>query len=154
VIDKRIPAEARPDFGLNDAVCLLSGQSGVLTGALGRILGKFPHPGGGPTYAVVFVDKKVIALALRPDEIVFAIDYEADAEPQPGPRVLRVPPDIRDRSGRPITEELVAALVCLECGTHSDEAAQGWRAFLMDDRVAVYCGECAEAEFDDDGTAG
>ena len=154
MIDKRIPAEARPEFRLNDAVCLLSGQSDVLTGALGRVLGKFPHPGGGPTYAVVFVDKKVIALALRPDEIVSAIDYGTDAEPRPGRRVPRIPPFIHDRYGRPLTEELEAALVCLECGTHSDEAARGWRAFLMDDdQVAVYCGECAEAEFDNDGTA-
>lgn len=49
-----------------------------------------------------------------------------------------------------MTEELEAVLICQECAAHTDEAAQGWRAFLTDDdQVAVYCGECAEAEFDD-----
>ena len=146
MIHKRTPVDARPEFRLNDAVCLVTGQGDVPTGAVGRVLGKFPHA-GGLSYAVVFVDKKVVALALRHDEIVFAFDYRTDGDPQPVLRVLRVPPVIRDRNGRPMTKELEDALVCQECGAPSDEAAQGWRAFLTDnDQVTVYCRECAAVD--------
>lgn len=47
-----------------------------------------------------------------------------------------------------MTEELEAVLVCQECGEHSDEAAERWRAFpTVDDQVATYRPSCAEAEF-------
>ena len=39
---------------------------------------------------------------------------------------------------RPDQEERVTTLVCLECGDESDEA-QGWRAYLDDEDVLVYC---------------
>ena len=35
-------------------------------------------------------------------------------------------------------EQQVASLVCLECGDESDEAG-GWRAYLDDDELLVYC---------------
>ena len=47
---------------------------------------------------------------------------------------------------RPDQEERVATLVCLECGEESDEA-QGWRAYLDDSDVLVYCAHCATREF-------
>lgn len=40
-------------------------------------------------------------------------------------------------------------LKCVECGETSTRTARGWRTFLtIDDQVATYCPECAEAEFD------
>ena len=48
---------------------------------------------------------------------------------------------------RPEQEQLVAALVCLECGDTSDEAA-GWRAYRDEDELLVYCTDCAAREFD------
>jgi hypothetical protein len=47
---------------------------------------------------------------------------------------------------RPDQEVRVATLVCLECGEESDEA-QGWRAYLDDSDVLVYCAHCATREF-------
>lgn len=43
-------------------------------------------------------------------------------------------------------EQRVATLVCLECGDESDEAP-GWRAYLDDENVLVYCEDCATREF-------
>ncbi len=43
-------------------------------------------------------------------------------------------------------EQRVVTLVCLECGDESDEAP-GWRAYLDDEAVLVYCPHCATREF-------
>ena len=48
---------------------------------------------------------------------------------------------------RPEQEQRVAALICLECGDESDEAA-GWRAYRDEDELLVYCADCAAREFD------
>jgi len=48
---------------------------------------------------------------------------------------------------RPEEEQRVASLVCLECGDESDEAA-GWRAYLDDHELLIYCSDCAAREFD------
>jgi hypothetical protein len=50
-------------------------------------------------------------------------------------------------NSRPEQELSVATLVCLECGEESDEA-RGWRAFVDDDDLLVYCSDCAAREFD------
>jgi len=47
---------------------------------------------------------------------------------------------------RPEEEQRVASLVCLECGDESDEAS-GWRAYLDEDDLLVYCARCATREF-------
>ena len=47
---------------------------------------------------------------------------------------------------RPEQEQRVAALVCLECGDESDEAV-GWRAYIDEDELLVYCSDCADREF-------
>jgi hypothetical protein len=44
-------------------------------------------------------------------------------------------------------EQRVASLVCLECGGESDEGA-GWRAYLDEDELLIYCSDCAAREFD------
>jgi hypothetical protein len=54
--------------------------------------------------------------------------------------------DCRAMQRRPDQEERVATLVCLECGEESDEAP-GWRAYLDDEDVLVYCAHCATREF-------
>ena len=47
-----------------------------------------------------------------------------------------------------IPSEVDVVLVCVECGKQSEGSARGWRALLtIDDEAAVYCPECAEAEF-------
>ena len=60
-------------------------------------------------------------------------------------------PSLRDTGAsmqrRPEQEQFVAALVCLECGDTSDEAA-GWRAYRDEDELLVYCADCAAREFD------
>ena len=40
----------------------------------------------------------------------------------------------------------MSTLVCLECGDESDEAS-GWRAYLDEHDVLVYCVACATREF-------
>ena len=52
----------------------------------------------------------------------------------------------RCSAARPDQEERVATLVCLECGDESDET-QGWRAYLDEHDVLVYCAHCATREF-------
>lgn len=47
---------------------------------------------------------------------------------------------------RPEEEQRVAALVCLECGDESDDAA-GWRAYRDEDELLIYCSDCAAREF-------
>jgi hypothetical protein len=47
---------------------------------------------------------------------------------------------------RPEQEQRVASLVCLECGDESDEAV-GWRAYVDEDELLVYCSDCADREF-------
>ena len=47
---------------------------------------------------------------------------------------------------RPEQEQRLAVLVCLECGDESDEA-RGWRAYVDEDDVLVYCSDCADREF-------
>jgi hypothetical protein len=44
-------------------------------------------------------------------------------------------------------QQLVATLECLECGEESDEA-RGRRAYLDEQELLVYCGDCASREFD------
>ena len=44
-------------------------------------------------------------------------------------------------------EQRVVTLTCLECGDESDEA-RGWRAYVDDEDLLVYCGDCAAREFD------
>ena len=44
-------------------------------------------------------------------------------------------------------QQLVATLECLECGEESDDA-RGWRAYLDEQELLVYCGDCASREFD------
>ena len=51
----------------------------------------------------------------------------------------------------PREQNQIATIVleCLECEA-SSVAGHGWRAYLgPDDQVLVYCGDCAEREFDD-----
>jgi hypothetical protein len=43
-------------------------------------------------------------------------------------------------------EQRVATLVCLECADESDQT-QGWRAYLDDEDVLIYCAHCATREF-------
>lgn len=50
-------------------------------------------------------------------------------------------------NSRPEQELSLATLVCLECGNESDEA-RGWRAYVDEDDLLVYCGDCAAREFD------
>lgn len=50
-------------------------------------------------------------------------------------------------NSRPEQELSVATLVCLECGDESDEA-RGWRAYVDEDDLLVYCRDCAAREFD------
>lgn len=46
--------------------------------------------------------------------------------------------------------DLEVILVCVECGKPSEGSARGWQVLLtVDDEVATYCPECAEAEFGD-----
>jgi DNA-directed RNA polymerase subunit RPC12/RpoP len=45
-------------------------------------------------------------------------------------------------------QQVVAALVCLECGTEAG-LARGWRAYLdAEASLLVYCPHCAAREFD------
>ena len=48
---------------------------------------------------------------------------------------------------RPEEEQLVGTLVCLECGEESS-SARGWRAYVDEDELLIYCGDCAAREFD------
>ena len=56
---------------------------------------------------------------------------------------MRETPAVQRRSEE---EQRVATLVCLECGDESDDAP-GWRAYLDEDDVLVYCEDCAVREF-------
>ena len=47
----------------------------------------------------------------------------------------------------PEEKQRVAVLVCLECDAESDEAC-GWRAYVDEDELLVYCAVCAAREFD------
>ena len=80
----------------------------------------------------------------------------ATARPYPGAGRR----DTRDRALRPSLrcerlprvkrgseeEQRVATLVCLECADESDETP-GWRAYLDDGDVLIYCAHCATREF-------
>jgi hypothetical protein len=46
----------------------------------------------------------------------------------------------------PEEKQCVAVLVCLECEAESHEA-RGWRAYVDDDELLVYCADCAVREF-------
>lgn len=48
----------------------------------------------------------------------------------------------------PEEKQRVAVLVCLECDAESDEA-RGWRAYVDEDELLVYCAVCAAREFDE-----
>jgi hypothetical protein len=68
--------------------------------------------------------------------------------PDGGGRTIRVCGTLETpMQPRPEQEQRVAALVCLECGDESDEAA-GWRAYRDEDELLVYCADCAAREFD------
>jgi hypothetical protein len=43
--------------------------------------------------------------------------------------------------------ETPTTLVCAECVAESSDDAEGWRAYLTLDAVAMFCPECAEREF-------
>lgn len=52
------------------------------------------------------------------------------------------------------TNVTAKALVCVECGTFSNQHAWGWRAYRADDpdheedgALAFYCPSCSEREF-------
>jgi len=40
-------------------------------------------------------------------------------------------------------------LVCIECGSESSSAERGWRAYILDVELIIYCPGCAAREFDD-----
>ncbi len=40
-------------------------------------------------------------------------------------------------------------LVCIECGSESSSAERGWRAYVLDVELIIYCPGCAAREFDD-----
>ena len=40
-------------------------------------------------------------------------------------------------------------LICIECGSTSFFSERGWRAYVLEAEVIVYCPECAGREFDD-----
>jgi hypothetical protein len=44
--------------------------------------------------------------------------------------------------------EAMGVLVCLECGDESPVDSRGWRAYVLDAELLVYCPGCAEREFD------
>lgn len=48
---------------------------------------------------------------------------------------------------RPEEDQLTATLVCLECDDESP-SARGWRAYVDEDELLIYCGDCAAREFD------
>ena len=41
-------------------------------------------------------------------------------------------------------------LVCIECLLASTVDARGWRAYVLDGELLVYCPACASREFDAD----
>jgi hypothetical protein len=42
------------------------------------------------------------------------------------------------------------SLCCVECGRRDRDGERGWHTYLtVDDELATYCPECAEAEFED-----
>lgn len=47
----------------------------------------------------------------------------------------------------PEEEQLVGTLVCLECGEESS-SARGWRAYVDEAELLIYCDDCAAREFD------
>ena len=68
----------RPEFNLDDAVLLLGRQGDVPAGAVGRVLGSFPHL-LETSYPVVFIGPRVTVLDLRPDEIVLVDGFDLAA---------------------------------------------------------------------------
>jgi hypothetical protein len=45
------------------------------------------------------------------------------------------------------TAQSTEALVCIECGDESSAGARGWRAFVLEAELLVYCPGCALREF-------
>ena len=66
------------DYGLHDVVSLVAQTEDLTAGSVGRVLGKFPHP-GDPTYAVIFPDDNLALRQLRPDEIALVDNFPAAA---------------------------------------------------------------------------
>jgi hypothetical protein len=42
----------------------------------------------------------------------------------------------------------MSALICVQCGKPAEPRAEGWKAYLDDDDIAVlFCPDCTEREF-------
>jgi len=46
------------------------------------------------------------------------------------------------------TAKPLGTLACVECGEEDAGNARGWRAYLFEDELLVYCADCAAREFD------
>ena len=51
------------------------------------------------------------------------------------------------------TAQATEALVCIECGDESPAGARGWRVYVFEAELLVYCPGCAWREFDAVGPA-
>jgi hypothetical protein len=49
----------------------------------------------------------------------------------------------------PSTAQSTDTLVCIECGTESTGGPRGWRAYLLEDDLLIYCPACSAREFED-----
>jgi Zn finger protein HypA/HybF involved in hydrogenase expression len=49
------------------------------------------------------------------------------------------------------TTQILESLVCLECQEMSSDTARGWRAYVFEHELLVYCPACTSREFEDDG---
>jgi hypothetical protein len=47
------------------------------------------------------------------------------------------------------TVRTMEALVCIECGDESVPGSRGWRAYVFEGGLLVYCPGCVSREFDD-----
>jgi hypothetical protein len=56
--------------------------------------------------------------------------------------------ELKRRENRALADFVFGVLWCCECGKVT-RATRGWRAYLTDDGVAVYCQTCALREFGD-----
>jgi Zn finger protein HypA/HybF involved in hydrogenase expression len=48
------------------------------------------------------------------------------------------------------TAQTTQTLVCIECGDESLPGSRGWRAYVLEAELLVYCPGCASREFDVD----
>jgi hypothetical protein len=66
------------EYGLNDTVSLVAQNEDLASGSVGRILGKFAHP-GYPAYAIIVPGNKFAVRELRPQKILLVDDFPATA---------------------------------------------------------------------------